>query len=288
MDFNELKQDAEKLCKELKDKAHADLSLLVLSLSTIINMMITMFSGIMEQNNKQTATISDMELTILDLQENKKGLQRQLNMDSHNSSKPPSSDGYKKANKNRSLREKTGRKTGGQKGHKGVNMKLPHEPDEVKVHIPEKCKTCPYLCSCSENGKVFKCTEKRYVVEAVINTKVIEHQTVKAIDCPCGELKLKGKCPENVRGYIQYGDSFTAISGLLSTFGAVSTDRIQNIIDGMFNVTLSEGTICSMIEKCALKVKPVVQKIRELLIGSKVVNFDETGVRVEGLYSMGT
>lgn len=119
------------------------------------------------------------------------------------------------------------------------------------------------------------------MVEAVINTKNIEYQAVKAIDCPCEESKLNGEFPENVRGYIQYGDSFTAISGLLSTFGAVSTDRIQNIIDGMFNVTLSEGTICSMIEKCALKVKPVVQKIRELLIGSKVVNFDETGVRVE-------
>lgn len=289
MDFNELKQDAEKLCNELKEKAPADLSLLVLSLSTIINMMINMFTGVMEQNKasleqnkKQTATISDLKQTIKDLQETIKELQRQLNMDSHNSSKPPSSDGYKKANKNRSLREKTGRKTGGQKGHKGVNMKLPHEPDEVKVHLPEKCKTCPYLSSCSANGQVFECTEKRYVVEAVINTKVIEHQTVKAIDCPCGESKLKGEFPENVRGYIQYGDSFTAISGLLSTFGAVSTDRIQTIIDGMFNVTLSEGTICSMIEKCALKVKPVVQKIRELLIGSKVVNFDETGVRVEG------
>lgn len=142
MNFNELKQDAEKLCKELKDKAPADLSVLVLSLSTIINMMITMFSGIMEQNKasleqnkKQTATISDMEQTISglkqtisDLQETIKDLQRQLNMDSHNSSKPPSSDGYKKANKNRSLREKTGRKTGGQKGHKGVNIKLHHEP----------------------------------------------------------------------------------------------------------------------------------------------------------------
>ena len=142
MNFNELKQDAEKLCKELKDKAPADLSVLVLSLSTIINMMITMFSGIMEQNKasleqnkQQTATISDMEQTISglkqtisDLQETIKDLQRQLNMDSHNSSKPPSSDGYKKANKNRSLREKTGRKTGGQKGHKGVNMKLHHEP----------------------------------------------------------------------------------------------------------------------------------------------------------------
>lgn len=145
MNFNELKQDAEKLCKELKDKAPADLSVLVLSLSTIINMMITMFSGIMEQNKasleqnkKQNATISDMEQTISvlkqtisDLQETIKDLQLQLNMDSHNSSKPPSSDGYKKANKNRSLREKTGRKTGGQKGHKGVNMKLHHEPKEL-------------------------------------------------------------------------------------------------------------------------------------------------------------
>lgn len=131
MDFNELKQDAEKLCKELKDKAPADLSVLVLSLSTIINMMITMFSRIMEQNNKQTATISELKQIISDLQENIKDLQRQLNMDSHNSSKPQSSDGYKKANKKRSLREKTGRKTGGQKGHKGVNMKLHHEPKEL-------------------------------------------------------------------------------------------------------------------------------------------------------------
>ena len=128
MNFNELKQDAEKICKELKDKSPADLSVLVLSLSTIINMMITMFSGIMEQNNKQTATISELKQIISDLQETIKDLQRQLNMDSHNSSKPQSSDGYKKANKKRSLREKTGRKTGGQKGHKGVNMKLHHEP----------------------------------------------------------------------------------------------------------------------------------------------------------------
>ena len=122
MDFNELKQNAEQICKELKEKAPADLSLLVLSLTTIINMMITMFSNSMEQNNKLSATISDLQETI-------KYLQRQLNMDSHNSSKPPSSDGYKKSPKKRSLRKTSGLKAGGQKGHKGAHLSVPHEPD---------------------------------------------------------------------------------------------------------------------------------------------------------------
>ena len=46
MDFNELKK-AEQICKELKDIAPADLSALVLSLSSIIKMMITMSSGLL-------------------------------------------------------------------------------------------------------------------------------------------------------------------------------------------------------------------------------------------------
>lgn len=58
MDFNELKQNAEQICKELKEKALADFSVLVLSLSTIIKMMIVMFYRVMAQNNKQSATIS--------------------------------------------------------------------------------------------------------------------------------------------------------------------------------------------------------------------------------------
>lgn len=58
MDFNELKQNAEQIYKELKEKALADFSVLVLSLSTIIKMMIVMFYRVMAQNNKQSATIS--------------------------------------------------------------------------------------------------------------------------------------------------------------------------------------------------------------------------------------
>ena len=69
MDFNELKQDAEKICQELKDKAPADLSVLVLSLSTIIKMMINMFSGVMEQNETSLEQNKKLSLTIESLQD---------------------------------------------------------------------------------------------------------------------------------------------------------------------------------------------------------------------------
>ena len=62
-------------------------------------------------------------------------LEEQLHKNSHNSSKPPSSDGYEKPAP-KSLRKKSGKKAGGQKGHKGHHMVLDH-PDRVeKVMCP--------------------------------------------------------------------------------------------------------------------------------------------------------
>ena len=106
MDLKELKKQVDKITLELKNKASDELSPLIESQSVLINVILEMSTGILAQNERLTATI-------VDLQENIKELRRQLNMDSHNSSKPPSSDGYKKPNKTRSLRKATGRKPGG-------------------------------------------------------------------------------------------------------------------------------------------------------------------------------
>jgi len=69
----------------------------------------------------------------LKLQERVKELQARLAQNSQNSSKPPSSDGYAKPAP-KSLREKSGRKSGGQPGHPGHALSPVEKPDQVKIH----------------------------------------------------------------------------------------------------------------------------------------------------------
>ena len=60
--------------------------------------------------------------------------------DSHNSSKPPSSDGLRR--KTKSLREKSGKQRGGQPGHRGHHVSLVATPDAVETHRPSQCGAC--------------------------------------------------------------------------------------------------------------------------------------------------
>ena len=233
---------------------------------------------IIQQQQEQIAALT---ATIEELQEIIKELRRQLGENSQNSSKPPSSDGYKKPAP-KSQRKKTGKKPGGQKGHAGSHMAIPHEADEIRQHLPEKCQTCAHLAKCLSSGRVFQCGEKRYVVEAEVGTKVTEHQSMKAIRCPCGEEGLAGAFPEEVKAYVQYGDSVTVLAGLLNTYGCMSIQRIHVLLGSLLGVKLSTGTIGAMVAKCAEKVGETMESIRGKVAGSPVGHFDETGIRVGG------
>ena len=231
---------------------------------------------------KQAKRIAELEATVAELQELVKELQRQLSQNSHNSSKPPSSDGLQKTSHKRSLRKQSGKKPGGQEGHKGTHMAIPHKPDEVKQHLPAKCQICPHLTNCLAEGKVFDCGEKRYEVNVIIRTKVTEHQAMKAEHCPCNDEGLRGSFPDHVKAYVQYGNSVGVLATLLNTYGAVSLERVHVMLSSTLGVSLSPATILSMVKKAKASVSSTLDTIKEMLKAEPVVNFDETGVRAAG------
>ena len=72
-------------------------------------------------------------------------LERRLDLNSSNSGKPPSSDGLHKPRREprtRSLRERSGKPPGGQKGHKGETLRQVDAPGHTVEHYPDACPAC--------------------------------------------------------------------------------------------------------------------------------------------------
>ena len=203
-------------------------------------------------------------------------LTERLNKNSQNSSKPPSSDGYSKPAP-KSLRTSSGKKRGGQPGHKGHSLKTNVKPTKVLQHMPGACVGCPSYESCRGHA----CTaETRSVIDAVVEVTVTEHRAMEVV-CPYTNKRIRGTFPSNVKSAIQYGDNLEAMVVALSTVGAVSACRIHEIFGGVFNIPLSTGTIINMVHETAEGLGATYAELHQAAINMPVGHFDETGTRVD-------
>lgn len=229
--------------------------------------------------DEQTKLIEEQRDLIAEKDAEIAELKRRLGMNSNNSSKPPSSDGYEKKPAPKSLRGKSGKKSGGQKGHEGKNL-AQLKPDHIVDCMPEKCAGCPRYDECRAKAKI---VERRQIVDAVVKVDVTEYDKLRVTGCPLyGGSRECGKFPKGINAAIQYGDNLTSLVVSLNTVGAVSVCRTREILSNVFNVPLSEGTIISMVSRCAGNLPGVLSKIGSHTLAAKVNHADETGLRVAG------
>lgn len=202
-----------------------------------------------------------------------------LSKNSSNSSRPPSTDLFKpKRNTVVSLREKSGKKTGGQPGHKGSTLTFcPDEPDEAIIHTPEKCADCGNSLEmvAAQEGQIHQVIDIRIPPRVLINHKSI----VKY--CKCGKCN-KGEFPKGVQGMVNYGPGISALVANLSVRQYVSYERIVEFLEDLFKIHISEGTVANIIKRIAAGCENKIDDIKENLMASEVVNADETGATVNG------
>ena len=235
-----------------------------------VNTLNASLNSLQQSFDAQTALIAQLNQTIQELKE-------QLNKNSKNSSKPSSSDGFKKPAP-KSLRKPSGKKVGGQEGHQGTFLSVLSDPDEIVKHMPSTCEGCPHYKMCKGTACV---AEKRHVIDAVVTVNIVEHQLLEIPICMLHGDTRKGNFPNDVKATVQYGENLQALSVALNTVGAVSVKRTHEILSGVFNIPLATGTISNMVKRCANAVSETVNRIKQKVANSGLGHFDETGTRVD-------
>ena len=217
-----------------------------------------------------------MDARIRALEERVQSLENQLAKNSRNSSKPPSSDGFKKPAP-KSLRKKGKRKSGGQPGHTGHTLKMADKPDHSEVHRVKECEHCGRsLADQSADG-----VEKRQVHDLPpLRLIVTEHQA-ETKTCACGHLN-KAAFPEGVNAPVQYGEGLKAAAVYLKNYQFLPYDRTCELLNDVFGCPMSEGTLANIIAQSHTLAADPVEKIKELIEQAAVAHFDETGSRVDG------
>ncbi len=211
-----------------------------------------------------------------------------LESNSRSSSKPPSTDkgNFTNPPKPKSLRKKSGRKPGGQKGHCGNTLEKSDSPDHIiDHHFAEdvRCHKCGAPLDAGKREKLdHESCECRQVFELPsIKIEVTEHRAEKIRCNNCDELNT-ADFPEGIKAPVQYGPQVQATALYLSAYQFLPYQRLAETFSELFNCPLSQGTLANFIKRGGKKAAQAMEPIREALIQSKIAHADETGCTLNG------
>ena len=208
------------------------------------------------------------------LQERIKTLERQQAKDSHNSSLPPSSDRFVRPPK--SLRTKSGKKPGGQQGHRGHHLRQVDNPDQILIHAVERCEHCQQEL----REQPAALPERRQVLDLPVKRLWVTEHRVEEKQCPrCFHL-TRATFPAAVSAPAQYGTGIQTLATYLVEGQSVPYARASQLVRELLGIQLSAGSIASFVTSCHQQLAEVETQLKAALVKAYVIHQDETGLRV--------
>ena len=194
--------------------------------------------------------------------------------DSTTSHRPPSSDGFKKK-RGAIKRGSSGRKPGGQKGHRGITRRNvpPSEVTATIAHKPEACEQCE--TSFTEQHPSVP-VERRQVWEIPEIKPLVQEHVFYQTTCDCGH-PTRLPVPEWI--YSGMGENLQAHLAYLTAEAKLARRSLQTVLADVFHVPLGLGTIQNRLENTSEILKPVCDALENELPKSRhggIVNIDET------------
>ncbi len=222
-------------------------------------------SLIREDKQLSMATKSMFEIMILIITL----LANRLNMNSTNSSKPPSSD----PNRKKKPQSKTGKKPGGQKGHVGTTLKKADDPDKVELIKIDRSKLPAgrYREVGFDSRQVFDIDISRVVTE--YRAQILEDDKGN---------RFVASFPDGVTKAVQYGTGLKAHSVYMSQFQLIPYNRIQDYFADQLHIPVSEGSIFNFNKQAFRLLADFENQANNALAASYFAHADETGINIGG------
>ena len=205
-------------------------------------------------------------------------LEGRLAKDSHNSSKPPSSDPLGRKRR-RSQRRRSGKKPGGQLGHRGETLHLVATPDELVEHRPTACTSCQ--TPLDETAPVAGYERRQVHDLPPVRLLVREHRALH-VRCPACDQVSIGAFPAEAPSRAQYGPRLRALAVYLVEQQLLPYARVREVFADLLSAHVSLGTLTRWVQQGAAALRPVEEQIKAALQRAPVLHSDETGVRRAG------
>lgn len=268
--MNNREREAEEIIRRQAEKINEQ--------EEVIRALSSQINAKQEELGQCVQQIEDLGGQLEELTEQVEGLQEKLKKNSSNSSLPPSSDRFGRQKRTRSLRKKSGKKPGGQKGHPGQTLSLVANPDERVIHTVESCEYCRRDLRQETSLR----QERRQVISLPIKRRlVIEHHNESKY-CPRCATVTVAPFPQDVKAPIHYGADIGAVAVYLCCQQLQPLGRTAQIMSDLLDCPLSAGTVLAMIGRCTGQLVDREKQIKQALITSSVTHHDETGCYVGG------
>ena len=200
-------------------------------------------------------------------------LRNQMKKTSETSDKPSSTNIFKKP---MSTRVKSGRKPGGQLGHKGHRLHSFQDPQVIDCPPAQKCECGGSVCI----KGIYK---RKQLIDIRVDVEVTEECVSFGYCEKCNKMH-EGTFSEKYVNPVNYGDDIKATVSLLNTRMNLPINKISELLRILTDcrIRLSDGTVVNIVNDLAKKSNPTVKRIVEYLTNCGLLLADETGCRVNG------
>lgn len=200
-------------------------------------------------------------------------LEEKLSTNSRNSSKPPSTDWGKGS----SPKPRSGKKAGGQPGHQGKARAL-LAPEHV-THFHD-CYPIKH-CECGNEVRTSRLAWRHQVIEVPeVKPLVAEYRLYAGICQGCGK-QHEAALPPGVSPCLA-GPRLLALMGTLTGGYRLSKRLVQGLLQDLFHIEVSVGTISQSEEILSIALAPIAQEAHEYVKQAPAVHADETSHKEKG------